>query len=222
MSNRTRAEAQRRAARLAEQQAQARRQRRTRFVVSSVALVLAAAAVTAAVVSSRGSEDPTAPAAGALFTGPPPWPSKTDGLATRLAGLGFPPPGDESYHAHALLSVYRNGEQVPVPINMGFGRDGSHSSLHTHTPDGVIHMEADDPYPYQIGHVFTVWGVALEADRLGGDTTDGANKVHVYVNGKPAPDGPATVIKDGDNVVVAYGEEGSFPIEPDDSALKAA
>lgn len=184
--------------------------------------MLAAAAVTTAVVTSRDSEDSAAQAAGELFTGPPPWPSKTDGLATRLAGLGFPPPGDESYHAHTLLSVYRNGEQVPVPVNMGFSPDGSHSSLHTHTPDGVIHMEADDPYPYQVGHIFTVWGVALEADRLGGDTADGTNKVHVYVNGEPSPDGPATVVKDGDNVVVAFGADGSFPTEPDDSALKAA
>lgn len=101
--------------------------------------------------------------------------------------------------------------------NRGLSR---RSSLHTHTPDGVTHMQADDPYPYTRAHVMTTWGVAFDADRLGGDTANGPNKVYVYVNGEPAA--PDVELADGDNVVVAYGEDGSFPVEPDDSALDAA
>ncbi|MDP9393581.1 MAG: hypothetical protein M3Q27_04645 [Actinomycetota bacterium] len=82
-------------------------------------------------------------------------------------------------------------------------------------------MEADDPYPYELSHIFDVWGVAFVRDRLGGDTNRGHDKVHVYVNGKPASDG-AIVLKDGDNVVVAYGRAGSFPTLPPDDALESA
>jgi hypothetical protein len=116
--------------------------------------------------------------------------------------------------------VFPDGEQVPVPADLGYDERGAHSSLHTHTPDGVIHMEADDPYPYQLAHVMTTWGVAFDSNRLGGDTASGDKKVHIYVNGQPAT--PEVVLKDGDNVVVAYGAEGSFPIEPPTDALDNA
>lgn len=86
-------------------------------------------------------------------TGPPPWPSQTEGLGQRAAALGF-------------------------------DARGAHASLHTHTPDGVIHMEADDPYPYQVDHV-QVCGVPLGSDRLGSEVDQGDKKVHVYVNGEP-------------------------------------
>ncbi len=81
-------------------------------------------------------------------------------------------------------------------------------------------MEADDPYPYTLAHVMTTWGVAFGPDRLGGDTANGTKKVHVYVNGEPAA--PDVELSDGDNVVVAYGEDGSFPTEPDADALNRA
>jgi hypothetical protein len=81
-------------------------------------------------------------------------------------------------------------------------------------------MEADDPYPYTLAQVMTTWGVAFDEDTLGGDEATGDKQVHVYVNGRPAT--PNVVLEDGDNVVVAYGTSGSFPTQPDDSALDAA
>lgn len=78
-------------------------------------------------------------------------------------------PCDESYHAHAFLTVYRDGQLVQVPSDLGFDESGRHSSLHTHTPDGVIHLEADNAYPYELAHVMTAWGVAFDRNRLGGD-----------------------------------------------------
>jgi hypothetical protein len=200
-------------ARLASQRAEAARARRARLAVA------AALAVVSLAITQSGDEPSAASAAssGGLLTGPPPWPAQSEGLAQRVAGLGFPPVGDESYHAHALLTVYRDGEQVPIPADLGYDERGAHSSLHTHTPDGVVHLEADDPYPYTLAHVMTTWGVAFGPDRLGGDTANSTKKVHVYVNGKPAA--PDVELSDGDNVVIAYGEAGSFPTEPDADAL---
>lgn len=222
MSSTRTAQTRREQARLAAEQAKAARARRARLAVAGI-LALAAAAAVALAVSQGGDNAPgAAPAAssGGLQTGPPPWPAQKAGLAERVAGLGFPPVGDESYHAHALLTVYRDGEQVPVPADLGYDERGAHSSLHTHTPDGVVHMEADDPYPYTLAHVMTTWGVTFGPDRLGGDTANGAKQVHVYVNGEPAS--PDAELSDGDNVVVAYGVDGSFPTRPDDGALDGA
>jgi hypothetical protein len=221
LSSRT-AQSKREQARLAAKQAEHARARRARLAAVG-ALAAVGLGVAGLVISQQDDGDgdgTTATASGGLLTGPPPWPAQADGLAERVAGLGFPPVGDESYHAHALLTVYRDGQQVPVPADLGYDERGAHSSLHTHTPDGVIHMEADDPYPYTLAHVMTTWGVKFDATTLGGDTAQGDKKVHVYVNGEPA--GPDAPLKDGDNVVVAYGAAGSFPTEPNDAALESA
>ena len=215
----------RKAARAAAQQAQANHAQRVRLVVTtSIVLVMAATVTMALLQRGQGRTEAAAEAGlggGKLFTGAPPWPAQPVGLAERVQPLGFPPTGDESYHAHVMLSVFRNGARVPVPDSIGFDTRGAHTSLHTHTPDGVVHIEADDPYPYELSQIFTSWGVAFGDDRLGGDVAAGSDKLWIYVNGKPAPLGPV-VLKDQDNIVVAFGEQGSFPTSPSAAALQGA
>lgn len=221
MSARTRQAAERAKARADAERALARRQRNMRVAVLGALVAVGAAFIVLTTVLDRDPKDAGSPGPEGLLTGPPPWPSQAEGLAERIASLKFPPPGDESYHAHALLSVFRDGQKVAVPENLGFDTRGTHSSLHTHTPDGVIHMEADDPYPYKLSDLFTTWGVAFGPDRLGGDVPTGDKKVHVYVNGKPAA-ADAVEMKDGDNIVVAYGTADSFPKQPPADALDRA
>lgn len=177
------------------------------------------------VAVASGDEKPPAEvvAQGAgLNDGPPPWPPDYDNLPKRLAELNFPPGGDESYHVHTLLSVYVDGKAVTVPANIGIDprNPSAHSSLHTHTPDGVVHMEADEPYPYKLPDILAIWGVDLEADRLGGLQASGTKVVQVYANGELVADPSQLRMNDGDNIVIGFGEPGSFPIEPPDDALR--
>src|SRR5436305_4698704 len=76
---------------------------------------------------------------GLTITGPglqvskPPWPPEYKHLAQRLKQLGLPPGGKETFHIHALLSIYVNGLLVPLPAEIGL--DPAHhveSSMHTH------------------------------------------------------------------------------------------
>lgn len=213
---------QREAARQAEEDARARRLQQARIAAVTTVMVVIAGAI-GLTVAGRGADTSGATTpTGELLRTDPPWAPQAAGLSERLAPFDFPPPGDESYHAHVLLSVFRDGRPVAVPASIGFDDQGRHSSLHTHTPDGVIHMEADDPYPYELGQVFVAWGVAFDDERLGPDAATATKTVHVYVNGEPAPDRSRLVLEDGDNVVVAYGEEGSFPTAPDASVLNGA
>lgn len=122
-----------------------------------------------------------------------------------------------------LLSVFVDGEPVGVPANIGIDTTtGYHSPLHTHTPDGVIHFEADEPSAFTLGQFFTMWGVEFSAQRLGTFTPQEDAAVHVYVNGSPVDDPTNYEIRGGDNVVVAYGATGSFPTEPPMNALEGA
>jgi len=194
----------------------------------SVLAALAVAAVIAVVLAQSddtGDSEDTATAGGPAADGEllrteAPWEPQADGLPARVDAAGFPPVGDESYHVHALLSVYVDGEQVPVPANIGIDpSSGYHSPLHTHTPDGVIHFEADDPSPFTLQQVFTMWGVDFSAGRLGAYVPRDDKTLHVYVNGEPVDEPVGYELQEGDNVVVAYGQADSFPTEPPTDAL---
>lgn len=166
------------------------------------------------------TETPDSGPASALRRTEAPWAPNNDGLRDRVAAAGFPPVGDESHHVHALLSVFVEGEPVEVPADIGIDVEARFMSpLHTHTPDGVLHFEADEPAPFTLGQVFSMWGVEFSADRLGAYSADGKNRIHVYVNGTKIEDPVDHEISEGDNIVVAYGESGSFPTAPADDAL---
>lgn len=221
MTSRAEQQRERRLAAKLEAERRARRDRLTRFAVVAGLLAVAAASIIVIAATQDGDDASPEPSAAALLTTEPPWAPQSRGFAERVDALAFPPVGDESYHAHTLLSVFRDGKQVEVPNGIGFDLiGGGHAPLHTHDAKGVIHMESDDPYPYKLSNVFTVWGVAFDSGRLGSDVPQGDKKVHIYVNGKPA--GPDAPLADGDNIVVAYGTDGSFPKTPNADALKTA
>lgn len=47
-------------------------------------------------------------------------------------------------HYHPHLRIIINGNEVPVPANIGVDpATGAMSALHTHETDGTIHIEAD-------------------------------------------------------------------------------
>ena len=199
---------------------------RRKSVVLTVAVLAVVVLTGAALLRSTSSDAPDpAPAAASASSSQsqPPWPPRQEGLQAAVEAAGFPPVGDESYHVHALLSVFVEGEPVVVPANIGIDTTtGYHSPLHTHTPDGVIHFEADEPSAFTLGQFFTMWGVDFSAQRLGAFTPQGDNAIQVYVNGSPVDDPTTYEINEGDNVVVAYGALGSFPTEPPTDALEGA
>lgn len=207
----------------AAQRAEARR-RALWFGFAALVICTIAAAMVFVLTGARDKEQPTSTVNGVDAEGfqndPPPWPPEYDRLAERLAGVSFPPVGDESHHVHALLSVFVNGSAVTVPANVGLGPAIGELALHTHTPDGVVHIEADEPFPFTLGQFFDVWGVKLTDSQIGPFKNRGDDQVRAFVNGNPLPDPRMHEIADGDNIVVGFGKAGSFPSRPDAAALE--
>jgi len=52
--------------------------------------------------------------------------------------------------------------------------------LHTHTPDGVIHIESPEPTPFTLGQFFDIWQQPLTAGQVG--LAQGT--ITAYVNGQ--------------------------------------
>src|SRR5262249_25362216 len=145
----------------------------------------------------------------------PPWRPEYAHLAQRLKLIGIPPGGQEKFHIHAMLHIYRNGLLLPLPAEIGLDpAQGIESSMHTHDSTGIIHMEAPHPFSYTLGDFFAVWGVKLGPAQVGGLTGLGGDHLHFYVNGKPLSNPAAHVLHRYDSVVIGYGPDSSFPHNP--------
>lgn len=160
-----------------------------------------------------GSCRPSSPAAtvGGLagtMTGTGPWTRNCDDLAQRLSVLRLPPYDPrERVHRHTHLDLFVDGKRRTVPA--GVGLDDSHtpvSPVHTHNPDGIVHVESPVDRAYSLADFFAVWGLRTSGGCLGGYCPTGGRALHVYVNGSEvAPDLAAVDIADKREITVSYG-----------------
>lgn len=138
----------------------------------------------------------------------PPWALPTDAPSrVKAAGLSLGQMGTaEHYHAH--LDILVDGQPVPVPVNIGIDpNSGQMSAVHTHTADGVIHIEAATKgQPFTLGQVFTEWNVRLSTDRIGSLAADSSNTLTAYVNGKKVTGNPAMIrLATHQEIAIVYG-----------------
>jgi hypothetical protein len=127
-------------------------------------------------------------------------------------GIQCGPTEQLAYHIHAHLAVFDNGASRAVPGGVGIPGSTVQQSaqgpvaaggtciywLHTHAPDGVIHIESPTQRIYTLGTFFDIWHQPLSSTTVGTVT----GKVHAIVNGKPwtknlrsIPLNPHTVIQ---------------------------
>jgi hypothetical protein len=108
------------------------------------------------------------------------------------------------FHIHIHLAVFINGQEVQIPFGIGIGQpwqvsdssvgpfveDGScFYWMHTHTEDGVIHIESPIRRTFTLGDFFAIWQEPLSAQQVGPGTGD----VIVYVNGQRDSTNPADI-----------------------------
>ena len=69
-----------------------------------------------------------------------------------------------AYHIHAHLTIYINGKQVAIPQGIGIASDQScFYWLHTHTSDGVIHIEFPNQGNPTLGNFLDIWGQSFNS-----------------------------------------------------------
>jgi hypothetical protein len=98
------------------------------------------------------------------------------------------------FHIHAHLAVYVDGQTRTIPEGIGiappqqvaqsaegpFVTGGScFYWLHSHTPDGIVHIESPVSRTYTLGNYFDIWGQPLGRDRVG----PARGVVTAYLNG---------------------------------------
>ena len=100
-----------------------------------------------------------------------------------------------AYHIHAHLAIFVNGKSRSMPEGVGVApprREVSTDAgpyveggscfywLHTHTADGIIHVESPTESAYTLGQFFAGWGQPLNAMQVGPES----GPVIAYVNGQ--------------------------------------
>jgi hypothetical protein len=128
-----------------------------------------------------------------IQTGPAVAPASTTQTGT-VNGITCGSKEELAYHIHAHLTVFDNGKARSVPGGIGIPgsqvvqtTEGPVASggkciywLHTHAPDGVIHVESPTQRTYTLGDFFDEWHQPLSASQVG----DVKGKVGAVVNGK--------------------------------------
>ena len=176
------------------------------FAAGGAAVI--AVVVLAIVLASGGSAKPVYvdfSTMTGLQTGAPPWNNGAAELQQRLSDVKLDPLSQEAlaFHIHQHLDVYVNGKHVTVPALIGIYDNSFITEMHTHTPDGVLHVESPKNRPYTLGQFFGEWSVRLTASCLGRYCGD----LHWWVNGKRQTGNPAhLVVSAHQEIVIAAGK----------------
>ena len=121
----------------------------------------------------------------------------------RVDGITCGPIEQLAYHIHAHLAVYVNGSARALPGGIGIPGSKVEETaqgpvgvggqciywLHTHAPDGVIHVESPVRRVYTLGNFFDEWHQALSGTQVAG----ASGKVSAIFNGKPWTKDPRAI-----------------------------
>lgn len=139
----------------------------------------------------------------------------TIGLSALLAGAFFPSAASAQFlvpdgrtvggiscdaaegqriHIHQHLLILDHGKTVDIPPNVGqpAGKRCIYW-LHTHTPDGFIHVEAPLERSFTLGDFFTVWGQPLNKAGVAGAQLAKGESMKVWLNGEAFKGEPGTI-----------------------------
>ena len=117
-------------------------------------------------------------------------------------------------HIHQHLLILDHGKPVHIPENVGQRPEFQCLYwLHTHTPDGIIHIEAPMNRTFTLGDFFNVWGQPLSRTEAASARAKKGQRLRVWVNGKPYAGDPRSIkLEAHTDVVIEAGPP--FPTPP--------
>jgi hypothetical protein len=145
--------------------------------------------------TASAANQPLGPEAIPLEAGPPLAPASTTTSGATVDGIECAAVEQLAYHIHSHLQVYAAGQPRALPGGIGIvGPEPPQQTpegpfyeggqciywLHTHTSDGVIHIESPTKRVYTLGNFFDEWSQPLNRTQVAGVK----GKVTAYLNGK--------------------------------------
>jgi hypothetical protein len=118
-------------------------------------------------------------------------------------------------HFHAHVSIYIDGKPVLIPANVGIASPLDNPScfywLHTHTSDGVVHIEAPSGRSFTLGNFLDIWGNRFQQLGYSSQLSDPAGW-RAYVGGRPFTGDFRTIpLQSHTLITLAYNSPGVKP-----------
>ena len=122
-------------------------------------------------------------------------------------------------HIHTHLQIFNRGKAVAIPAGVGIPQGASCLYwVHTHTDDGIIHIESPNTKKYTLGEFFDIWQQPLDTHHVAGVTARHALKV--WVNGRVYTGDPRKIVlRDQEEIVIQIGPPFAKPSHYDWSKL---
>lgn len=147
-------------------------------------------------------------------TGPAPTPTTSNGLQAMpsVDNITCDPNETLTYHVHAHLRLYINGQEAPVPANIGISQAGQCLYwMHTHDSTGVVHIEAPKAGTYTLGTFVRLWQQQFANLQYPAQLSQ-ASGWQVWVDGKPYEGDFHTIdLQDHTIITMAYNTPNVTP-----------
>jgi len=117
-------------------------------------------------------------------------------------------------HWHPTLKIFIRGEEVPIPANIGL--IGGHNPMHTHDPDGIIHLEYSGivrENDIRLGKFFELWGKTFNESQIFENVNSDTERVYMYVNGEENIEYGNYLLQHEDVVEIRFEEKGDSDAE---------
>jgi hypothetical protein len=111
-----------------------------------------------------------------------------------VGGISCDAQEGQRIHIHQHLVIVDHGKTVDVPARIGIpaGKRCLYW-LHTHTPDGMLHIEAPQDRTFTLGDFLKVWGQPLSSTSAASARAGKHEKVKVWLGGKAYAKDPRTI-----------------------------
>ena len=104
-----------------------------------------------------------------------------------------------TFHIHAHLDVFVNGQHATVPQYIGIKDNTCLYWLHTHDNSGVMHIESPKQQDFTLGQFLDVWRATSSGVPSGGPI--------IFVNGKEVSTSlDNTILHAHDEIALVYGQ----------------
>lgn len=108
-------------------------------------------------------------------------------------------------HIHPELQIIILSEEQIIPADIGVS-NAFMRPIHTHKTDGVLHVEAPCQRDFTLADFFVIWGKQLNQTCIFSFCNSETNELKVTINGEESQDFLNYPMKDGDKIIISYGE----------------
>lgn len=107
-------------------------------------------------------------------------------------------------HIHAHLRLSNNGRAATVPPMIGIPEGGQCLYwIHTHSSDGLIHIESPVKRTFTLGQFFDIWNQPLSRSQAASVHARSGRRLRITVNGKAWTGDPRTIpLRDDEEITI--------------------